>query len=685
MFAVTLLLVLATGVALAQGPIPLVFTDPLHPPDTGGQREAGPLATPLGTAFTYQGQLDQSGSPYTGACDFQFSLWDAASGGTQIGSTQTQTGVTVTDGLFTVSLDFGSSVFTGDARWLGLAVRCPAGSGSYTALSPRQALAATPYALYARAVPWSGLTGVPAGFADGTDNDTTYTAGNGLTLTGNQFSVSFAGSGAANLAARSDHNHWGQTWTSGSASGAGLSVSNSGTGNGLSGSSYAGYGVTGDSGGSYGGYFTGPSGVYGLSDTNAGYGGYFTNTRSIGSGGVGVYGGSANPLGIGVLGENNASMYSTIGVKGSAASGTGVYGVGGDTGVHGEGPVGVEGQAAGSGTGVAGRSTSGYGVTGQSTTGSGGYFSSVAGHALVTDKPSLIAGPNPKQIAMLRWYDAIQTGQTFATGDRPHDMAFDGASIWIANEGGNTVTRLQANDGKLLGTYAAGTQPHGVAFDGANVWVTNMGSNKVTKVRASDGVTLGAYNVGSGPRGVAFDGTDIWVANFGSSAGTTVTRLRASTGALVATYTVGSAPDHIAFDGTNIWVTLRYENKVAKVRPSDGVVLGKYSVGTGPEELCFDGANIWVANIGSSNVTKLRASDGTLLGTYAIGSEVWGIVFDGSHIWAIGAYTKVVKKLDARTGTVIGTYNVGRAPMSLVFDGANVWVSNYDDDTVQKL
>ena len=37
--------------------------------------------------------------------------------------------------------------------------------------------------------PWSGLTGVPTGFADGVDNDTTYTAGTGLALSGTQFSV----------------------------------------------------------------------------------------------------------------------------------------------------------------------------------------------------------------------------------------------------------------------------------------------------------------------------------------------------------------------------------------------------------------------------------------------------------------------------------------------------------------
>ena len=45
------------------------------------------------------------------------------------------------------------------------------------------------------------------------DTDTTYTAGDGLTLNGTEFSVQFSGSGSSTAAARSDHDHLGQTWT----------------------------------------------------------------------------------------------------------------------------------------------------------------------------------------------------------------------------------------------------------------------------------------------------------------------------------------------------------------------------------------------------------------------------------------------------------------------------------------
>lgn len=163
-------------------------------------------ATPLGTVFTYQGQLLSSGTPYSGSCDFQFGLYDAATMGTTLGEL-TITDVSVSEGIFTTQLDFGSGKFIGDNRWLEIGVRCPVGGGTYQQLLPRQPLTAAPYALYALdagfatnalyaasadAVPWSGITSMPAGFADWVDDDTTYAAGSGLTLTGTTFSADTA-------------------------------------------------------------------------------------------------------------------------------------------------------------------------------------------------------------------------------------------------------------------------------------------------------------------------------------------------------------------------------------------------------------------------------------------------------------------------------------------------------------
>src|SRR5262245_12497265 len=125
---------------------------------------------PLGTAFTYQGRLADDGTPATGAFDLQLILFDDPAGGSQVGAILTFDDVAVTAGLFTVTPDFGA-VFHGNRRWLQIAVRPGASAGAYAVLSPRQALTAAPAALWSSTAPWTGVTGKPAGFADGVDDD----------------------------------------------------------------------------------------------------------------------------------------------------------------------------------------------------------------------------------------------------------------------------------------------------------------------------------------------------------------------------------------------------------------------------------------------------------------------------------------------------------------------------------
>lgn len=104
--------------------------------------------TTIGTAFTYQGQLSDGGSPANGSYDFQFELWTANndSSGERVGSILPKT-IEVEDGAFSESLDFGENVFINDQRFLAIRVKPASSSGEYVTLEPFQELAPVPYAI----------------------------------------------------------------------------------------------------------------------------------------------------------------------------------------------------------------------------------------------------------------------------------------------------------------------------------------------------------------------------------------------------------------------------------------------------------------------------------------------------------------------------------------------------------
>lgn len=271
----------------------------LEPPRAGGTRPLSPAGGGPGNVtsqFTYQGLLKSGGEPVNANCDFLFSLWNESgagappTGGLQVGATQTVTVVSVTEGLFTVVLDFGSDAFDGQRRYLQIAVRCPAGGGTYTPLDSRQLLWATPYALSLR----------PGAMISGTVNS-------GATVYGG------AALSASNVS--TDTNTAGLAGVSASTAGAGV------LGHATSTSGYA-YGVIGDS------LSTSGRGVYGRATATSG------ST-------VGVKGVSDSTGGAGVQGQATAITGTTYGVYGESKSpigiggyfesdGAGVYASGGD-------------------------------------------------------------------------------------------------------------------------------------------------------------------------------------------------------------------------------------------------------------------------------------------------------------------------------------------------------------------
>ena len=313
--------------------------------------------TPLGTAFTYQGKLNDGGVPANGIYDLGFVLHDDPTNMSYFGS-MIIPAVPITNGLFTVQLnaagEFGPNAFNGEARWLEIDVRTNNGplGNNFTILSPRQFLAPTPQATFAMnasnaanasvaasvadgsvtssklapgAVAWSSIAGIPAGFVDGIDNDTHYFAGTGLSLNAtNQFSISFAGSGNDATAARSDHNHFGGAW-SGTSSGFGLIVANnSTTGSGVYGQQGSGSGASTPFGYKAAVWAESSQGdaVYGASGSASGAGVYGYGSATSG-GNYGVYGRSDSSNGVGVVAKGSGTSGTALRVSTGAIRVTG--------------------------------------------------------------------------------------------------------------------------------------------------------------------------------------------------------------------------------------------------------------------------------------------------------------------------------------------------------------------------
>ena len=141
-----------------------------------------------GTAFTYQGRLNDGANPATGVYDLRFTVYDAATDGNAYGAL-TNAATPVTNGLFTVALDFGAGIFNGVDRWLEIGVRTN-GASDFTTLALRQSVTPTPYAIFANTA--SNLLGtVPVSQLSGTIPVSQLA---GTVITNHQTSVVISGS-----------------------------------------------------------------------------------------------------------------------------------------------------------------------------------------------------------------------------------------------------------------------------------------------------------------------------------------------------------------------------------------------------------------------------------------------------------------------------------------------------------
>ena len=265
-------------------------------------------------------------------------------------------------------------------------------------------------------------------------------------------------------------------------------------------------------------------------------------------------------------------------------------------------------------------------------------------------------------------------------GTNPTNVCSDGVDLWVANHGSNTVSRVRASDGRLLGTWIGATGASGIVA--ANGWIAIASGGTpgaLYTIWAGDvpgAVETVATNLGGSPQALTFDGGSLWTANYAASV-SIITPADPSPWTVTTVTTGFVHPMGAGFDGSNVWVT---EMGGTLLRlDGNGAILQTVTVGSMPLALAFDGGNLWVTNYSSNSVTVVRASSGSVLQTLTgngLNNPVTA-AFDGQRVLVTNVNGPSVSLWKAADLTPIGSFSTGAStsPMGACSDGVNFWIT----------
>ena len=471
------------------------------------------------TSFSYSGKL---ASTDNGNYDFKFTLYTAATAGTQVGSPLTISTVPVTNGAYTVTLDFAATSFANAPLWMQIAYRVSGGttftnvngrvletsrfsllsllSGNTLAIGGYPVSSAAPST--GQALEWNGSAWSPASISGGG----TYQAGAGLALNGNIFSIASAGvvssmlaSGAVTASAIASGAVTSSALAAGAVTSAAIAAGAVGTtalasgavtsaklANGaVTSSAIASGAVTSSALAS--GAVTSSAIANGAVTASALASGAVTSS-AIASGAVTTPALASGAVTVDKIGwplsetlssgsallalTNNSSgdgLYafssSGTGVYGQSASGAGLYGQSSTgSGLYaysGSGGKGVWGYSS-SGFGVEGQSDSSDGVYGYSGSGMGGYFQSSSGTGVQGVSNGVGAGVSASS----------------ASGD---------GGDFYANSGSGVFGQSSSGDGGDFFAFGNGYGVSGASSSGDGVWGSSSGSGAGVFGRSNSG------------------------------------------------------------------------------------------------------------------------------------------------------------------------------------------------------
>ena len=205
--------------------------------------------------------------------------------------------------------------------------------------------------------------------------------------------------------------------------------------------------------------------------------------------------------------------------------------------------------------------------------------------------------------------DRVHLGRAEIKGEpvpvpSPRSLALGDGALWVAS--GEALYRV-ARDGSVPQRIVTGGKPDDVAVSGDLVWVSDEEGDSVGRLDAlAANPTQQSVPVGDEPRSIAATPSAAWVAVAGEGM---VARVDSETMRVEAEIPVGPRPTSVAVGGGSVWVADNAENTVRRDRPAhERGRRGADRGGAEPPRHRIRDGSIWVAS-GSGNVVERFDAD----------------------------------------------------------------------------
>jgi hypothetical protein len=233
------------------------------------------------------------------------------------------------------------------------------------------------------------------------------------------------------------------------------------------------------------------------------------------------------------------------------------------------------------------------------------------------------------------------------------DMTADGSSLWLVSEQSDTLTRVDARTGRVVGTplVLPPGNPFAVAADGTSVWVGSRGSrnrNPVQQVLKVDKASMrvtAEIPVSRGVIDVAVGDDAVWVTN---TRGSSVTRIAKRT-AQQQEIRVGSQPKGVAVGGGGVWVANSGDGTVSRVDEGDGFRVATRAVGSAPQLITFGDGGAWVTLRDDSEVVRLDTR-ARVTARVPVETNPFALSIGGSRVYVASLYGDVVQAVAPEAG-----------------------------------